>query len=326
MAATSAICALRGSAKIYPLCRAAVLSRLLSGSTKNANKTLVKESTTEDEHSPRDPLAVLKALASTVEPTALAPPKELYEDVLLLPRTPRKREECKAAMMSGRKAAEFVISRYPQLFPMRKPEPAWPRPDPQVLDIQEEDDLKSLITQMKPQEAIEAYEKLLELGVAISLETQNDLLDLVAFFGVSNITTEEVEKASEESSSSSSSESSDEMESSDDEPEVILKDRYENTWSMDNYAEQLFSKMETKNGRTYEAMILALFKHNNYKRAFELYEEMRQQGFQANVNTYAVLFTKSMDQYGRGQKLWEGIERLIGEMKKAPAVKPNLGR
>ncbi|XP_031551769.1 pentatricopeptide repeat domain-containing protein 3, mitochondrial-like, partial [Actinia tenebrosa] len=240
----------------------------------------------------RDPLAVLKVLAGTVQPTALAPPRELFEDFGLYPKSPRKREECKIARTSGLKAADFILHKYPQLFPMRKAEPGWPDMN-QGGAIETEQDLKDIIAEMKAQEAITGYEKLLKDGVPVSLQTRNDLLDLVAYYGtISAAEPVDTVKSGSLEGESSSSESSDESSSDEEEVENV---RHKRTWSMDNYAEKLFKSMEDKNSRSYDAMILALLKHNYYERAFELFEHMREQNFQEFLFLYCILPSRKGD-------------------------------
>ncbi|XP_031567097.1 pentatricopeptide repeat domain-containing protein 3, mitochondrial-like isoform X2 [Actinia tenebrosa] len=93
---------------------------------------------------------------------------------------------------------------------------------------------------------------------------------------------------------------------------------------MDNYAEKLFKSMEDKNSRSYDAMILALLKHNYHERAFELFEDMREQNFQASIYTYNGLINKSYVFYGYGEKLWSAVLNLIEHMKQEPVVLPDL--
>ncbi|XP_031567098.1 uncharacterized protein LOC116302045 [Actinia tenebrosa] len=184
-----------------------------------------EQNVTEDgeKSTKRDPLTVLKVLAGTVQPTALAPPRELFEDFGLYLKSPRKREECKIARTSGFKAADFILHKYPQLFPMRKAEPDWPDMN-QGGAIETEQDLKDIIAEMKPQEAITGYEKLLKDGVPVSLQTRNDLLDLVGYYGT--ISAAEPKSGSLEGESSSS-ESSDESSSDEEEVENV---RHKRTW------------------------------------------------------------------------------------------------
>ncbi|XP_015747586.1 PREDICTED: pentatricopeptide repeat domain-containing protein 3, mitochondrial-like [Acropora digitifera] len=128
----------------------------------------------------RDPLAVLKILASTVKPVPNLSNPEFVEDIFLLPRSKDKQDACLAAKQSGRKAAEFVISRCPGIFPLRKPNPEWISGLAKATDSKTESDLQYFIKATDARNAILSFERLKEQGVEVSLDTQNDLLDLTA--------------------------------------------------------------------------------------------------------------------------------------------------
>ncbi|PFX32587.1 pentatricopeptide repeat domain-containing protein 3, mitochondrial-like [Stylophora pistillata] len=273
----------------------------------------------------RDPFAVLRALESTVKPTHFMPNPEFIEDANLLPKKRDMKEKCFWAKRSGVEAAKFVISNCPGIFPLWNANPAW-KVDAQTVaddDIQTEDQLKALIEDHKARKAAQIFEKFKEQGVEVSLETQNLLLDLVAY----KLGTESAEKTltSEERSEYLETSDADTDEStmgSDDELSTPQNDGDRDTllWNSDNYAEQLFKSMMTKDGRTYEAMILGLIKFRAYKRAFDmLIDGMRANGHQASLLTYNYLI-KGISRLAN----WEMVQILIKEMGKAPVVIPDI--
>ncbi|XP_046850539.1 pentatricopeptide repeat-containing protein 3, mitochondrial-like [Xenia sp. Carnegie-2017] len=125
---------------------------------------------------------VLEALASTVRPTGNASLHGFFEDPFLMPRASNRKNEFIKAREEGRKAAEYIIKSYGHLFPLRKPEPAWPL-DMSDIEGSDEKALLDWISLKHTGEAINLYEKLILKGVPVSLETENKLLELTGYFG-----------------------------------------------------------------------------------------------------------------------------------------------
>ncbi|KAM7452485.1 pentatricopeptide repeat domain-containing protein 3 [Porites harrisoni] len=294
----------------------------------------------------RDPLAVLKALASTVKPAPNLPNPEFIEDMFLLPRSKAKQEACLMAKQSGREAAAFVISRCPEMFPLREPNPMWITEDlvKKVTDVKTEKDLKGFIKVHDARNAILSYECLKEQGVEVSLNTQNQLLDLAAN-QLGNIPVELVLKPNTEEikfdeKMQGGDPEEDNIESVDDvtgsDPDLIQQ---ENTgkassemlasktvtpeWRNDNYAMQMFQSMTTKNATTYETMILGFIKYRCYRDAYDLFIEMRDHGHQASLFTYNLLF-KAISRSNYIDSKWEKAQGLVKSMGEEPVVLPNL--
>ncbi|KAL5471434.1 hypothetical protein EMCRGX_G029553 [Ephydatia muelleri] len=131
----------------------------------------------------RDPHAVLKALASTVTP--LNDPLSFGGRSIADPLAPHNRfehMEYVRAREAGKNAAKFTIHRWPKMFPkmdsvMEAERVHWNN---------DEAGLKYLIEQKKTTKAYKLYRKLKEEGVAVSLEAQNGLLGLLAYYGPGN--------------------------------------------------------------------------------------------------------------------------------------------
>lgn len=286
----------------------------------------------------RDPLAVLKILASTVKPVPNLSNPEFVEDIFLLPRSKDKQDACLAAKQSGRKAAEFVISRCPGIFPLRKPNPEWISGLAKATDSKTESDLQYFIKATDARNAILSFERLKEQGVEVSLDTQNDLLDLTAqrlgnipakqvfgFEEVSQESDESLGKGLEEDVGDSESDVLDREELRRGGKPSKEKDDYAfaSEWRKDSYAMEMFHNMETKNGKTYEAMVLGLMKYRCYLDAYDLFNEMRQLGYQASLFTYNLLF-RAISKSRSFDSKWEKAKELIKNMAEEPVVLPNL--
>ncbi|XP_068745471.1 small ribosomal subunit protein mS39-like isoform X1 [Montipora capricornis] len=294
----------------------------------------------------RDPMAVLKALASTVKPVPNLPNPEFIEDLVLLPRSKAKQEACLAAKQSGCEAAAFVISRCPGSFPLREPNPVWISGLAKAADSKSEKDLKYFIQANDAKNAILAFERLKEQGIEVSLDSQNDLLDLAAQH-LGNIPAKQVLAFGEVTLGSIESEGK-KMESleedllSDSELDedrdlgisgqersngTITEDGDKNPgtseWRNDNYAMEMFDSMETKNGKTYEVMVLGFLKYRSYKDAYNLFREMRQLGFQASLFTYNLLL-RAISKSRQFDFKWDRAKELIQSMGEEPVVLPDL--
>ncbi|XP_020619178.1 pentatricopeptide repeat domain-containing protein 3, mitochondrial-like isoform X2 [Orbicella faveolata] len=290
----------------------------------------------------RDPMAVLRALASTVQPNPALPSPEFFEDAFLLPKAKFKQAECLLAKKSGVEAAKYVISKCPEIFPLRKPNPMWEIEDvaTDIADVQSEEQLKGFIKTRNAKNAVQAYERLKEQGVEVSLETQNELLDLAAQHlgnvsveealepvetGSSFLTIETKEEKADTDDGDSNSDSDSVDEGFDDEARNEDNDYnpVRNQWKKGNYAEQMFESMTTKDGSTYEAMVLGLVKHNSGSEAYELFKEMRATGHQVSVMTYYLMFM-GIAKCDDVENKWEKALNLVKLMGEEPIVLPNL--
>lgn len=290
----------------------------------------------------RDPLAVLKALASTVKPAPNLPNPEFIEDMFLLPRSKVKQEACLLAKQSGREAAAFVMSRCPGIFPLREPNPMWITEQPvhQVDDVKTEKDLKSFIKAHDARNAILSYERLQGQGVEVSLDTQNELLDLAAQ-RLGNIPADTVLTPDQEETKFSSMKSEEDIiagaqEEIDSGPDFVDQENDGKTtnealpdktvtpeWRNDNYAMQMFNTMTTKNARTYEVMVLGFLKYRCYLDAYNLFNEMRKHSHQASLFTYNLLF-KAIARSNHIDSKWEKAKDVVKCMGEEPVVLPNL--
>jgi len=277
-------------------------------------------------------MAVLKALATTVKPVPHhLPNPEFVEDMSLFPRSKAKQEACLAAKQSGREAAEFVMSRCPGIFPLREPNPRWISEDTVInaAEVKTEKDLKYFIKTRDAKNAILAYERLKKEGIEVSLDTQNDLLDLAAQH-LGNIpaklmlTSDETMDVEENKSRSAEEDSVDSDSDQENESRTNKTDTpVTPEWRSDNYASQMFESMITKNAKTYEIMVLGFIKYRCYRDAYNLFNEMHEHGHQASVFTYNLLF-KAISRSQYIDSKWAIAKELVKSMSEEPVVLPNI--
>ncbi|XP_028403343.1 pentatricopeptide repeat domain-containing protein 3, mitochondrial-like isoform X2 [Dendronephthya gigantea] len=258
------------------------------------------------EYSPElkeEKLKVLKALASTIKYVPNAPIHGFFEDPFLMPRSSIRKNEFAKAREEGKKAAEYIIKTYPHLFPLRKPEPAWPKE--LSLDVKGNDErtLQDLIALKQIEKAIRLYEQLVAKGESVSLDCENSLLELTGYYGF--------QRSDADSKSSKDSPYN----------ETIERQK----WSSKNFAHQLFKRMSNKNGRSYEAMILSLLKFQSKKLALEIFDEMKEKGFKGSVFLYNRLIESSEQLCSDETDPWTFSQDIVKHLNSEPAVRPNLG-
>lgn len=94
-------------------------------------------------------------------------------------------------------------------------------------------------------------------------------------------------------------------------------------WINDSFAEILFNSMD-KTSQSYCALIQGLTKFNQHERAFELYKEMKQNGFLCNTETYNSLIRIIPYLRESSESRWALAEEFLGSMRDEQ-IKPNLG-
>lgn len=323
-------CSCRNLRHVQQTASIARLSRSIF-SSKNV-LTQAKEAKTDAERTQtdvygrkkRDRLTVLKALSSTVGQVPNKPDYRFFDDVVLNPRSLMKQRELLLAMESGTKAAEYVLKKYPDLFPMRQPVPAWPKESVLIVDDMEEtvDNLQLLMTNSDNiPKVINLYEKLKEKEL-LSIDIHNDVLDFVSFHTVAGSLMEQDDKASTTSSSSSSSSSEGEADATIQESEETKSAK--STWRIDGYAEKLFAELKDQsNSRTYEVFILGLIKHDEQLRAFHLFKEFDNNNMHGSLFFYNSLLSQVCSVREGDKNRWDMVEEIVASMKRSQ-VAPNV--
>eukprot|EP00794_Sanderia_malayensis_P005421 gene5421-6099_t len=295
----------------------------------------------------RDPLAVLKALSSTVKKVPGSPDVGFFEDAYLTPRSDYTRREYLAALESGRDAAEFVIKKYPDLFKLREPVPAWPDEYTTFEELEDEETLNYLIKTDNVENAVSLYEVLKQKGEKLSLHSMNAFLDLVAFHGIGMQNTIaqssnasiwhcfhilfQLEKVDSSSSSSDSDSSSDEEgqaidASSDKSGTGTYGFKTRKLLSENSLAATLFTNMDDKNAETYEAFILGLLKHGEFDSACKYLGEMRSNGHKASTFLYNQFLRNviSNDEVGDTRAKWNLAQEFVEKIKDDATVIPDI--
>nr|XP_048279328.1 pentatricopeptide repeat domain-containing protein 3, mitochondrial isoform X3 [Myodes glareolus] len=265
-----------------------------------------------------DKVAVLQALATTVNRDPTAVPYVYQDDPYLIPTSTVESRSFLLAKKSGENAAKFIINSHPKYFQKDVAEPHIPclMPEsfePQIEDVSEAA-LKERIRLRKVKASVDLFDQLLQAGTTVSLETTNSLLDLLCYYGDQEPPadypfqqtehTENLEEATEESNQTSKMKTI--------------------PWKTQNNAERIFALMPEKNAHSYCTMIRGMVKHRAYARALNLYTELLNNRLRADVYTFNALIEAKMflpDE--KFEDKWNSILDLLKHMV-AQKVKPNL--
>ncbi|XP_031238019.1 pentatricopeptide repeat domain-containing protein 3, mitochondrial isoform X2 [Mastomys coucha] len=265
-----------------------------------------------------DKVAVLQALASTVNRDPTAAPYVFQDDPYLIPTSAMESHSFLLAKKSGETAAKFIINSYPKYFQKDIAEPHIPclMPEyfePQIEDISEAA-LKERIKLKKAKASVDMFDQLLQAGTTVSLETTNSLLDLLCYYGDREPPAdyplqqtehlENLEEAAEGNNPTSKMEA--------------------HPWKAQNNAERIFALMPEKNARSYCTMIRGMVKHRAYAQALNLYTELLNNRFRADVYTFnALIEATTFILHEKFEDKWNDILDLLKHMV-AQKVKPNL--
>ncbi|XP_028618155.1 pentatricopeptide repeat domain-containing protein 3, mitochondrial isoform X2 [Grammomys surdaster] len=263
-------------------------------------------------------VAVLQALASTVNRDPTAVPYVFQDDPFLIPTSTMESRSFLLAKKSGETAAKFIINSHPKYFQKDIAEPHIPCLMPEYFEPQIEDvseaALKERIKLKKVKASVDIFDQLLQAGTTVSLETTNSLLDLLCYYGDQEPPAdypfqqtehlENLEEATEENNQTS------EMESG--------------PWKAQNNAERIFALMPEKNAHSYCTMIRGMVKHRAYAQALNLYTELLNNRLSADVYTFnALIEAKTFILSEKFEEKWNDILDLLKHMV-AQKVKPNL--
>ncbi|XP_076990978.1 small ribosomal subunit protein mS39 isoform X2 [Tamandua tetradactyla] len=270
-----------------------------------------------------DKVAVLQALASTVNRDATAAPPAFQDDPYLIPASSVESRSFLLAKKSGENAAKFIINSHPKYFQKDIAEPHIPclMPEyfkPQIEEVSEAA-LKERIKLKKVQASVDMYDQLLQAGTTVSLETSNSLLDLLCYYGGQEPLadyhfqqierSEELEEAKEQNNEKSRKRGS---------------HQFGVAWREKNNAERIFAVMPEKNAHSYCTMIRGMVKHQANMQALNLYNELLNNRLTADVYTFnALIQAKSLVTDEKFEEKWSSILELLKEMV-AQNVKPNL--
>ncbi|XP_052576350.1 pentatricopeptide repeat domain-containing protein 3, mitochondrial isoform X1 [Peromyscus californicus insignis] len=265
-----------------------------------------------------DKVAVLQALASTVNRDPTAVPYVFQDDPYLIPTSTVESRSFLLAKKSGKNAAKFIINSYPKYFQKNVAEPHIPCLMPECFEPQIEDvseaALKERIRLRKVKASVDLFDQLLQAGTTVSLETTNNLLDLLCYYGDQEPPADCPFQQPEHA-------------------ENLEEDAEENnqtfrmktiSWKAQNNAERVFALMPEKNARSYCTMIQGMVKHRAYAQALNLYTELLNNRLRADVYTFnALIEAKVFTPNEKFEEKWNNILDLLKHML-AQKVKPNL--
>ncbi|XP_034272041.1 small ribosomal subunit protein mS39 [Pantherophis guttatus] len=301
-----------------------------SGSFREAGERYYSENATLPEKSPIlkeetiflprkktwDKSAVLQALALTVSRDITAVPYTFQDDPYLIPRNSSEHHFFSMSKASGQNAAKFVINTHPELFEKDYAEPHIQSFMPKRLELQLEEvsevALKNLIQLRKVKASVNMYDQLLQAGTSIPLETSNSLLDLLCFYG-------DTEPDQENDSS---------LEKQEETPPRRQFARNSSksqqiTWRENNNAERIFHLMPEKNAHSYCTMVRGMVKHGECEKAFNMYADLVNKNFKADVSTFNTLILAAVDVKEKYIEKWACIEDLLRQMAEQD-IQPNL--
>ncbi|XP_065647272.1 small ribosomal subunit protein mS39 isoform X2 [Hydra vulgaris] len=228
----------------------------------------------------RDKLTVLKVLSSTVKQIPNRPHYRLWDDVILNPRSNIKQNEILLALESGEKAADFVLEKYPHLFPLREPVPPWPKKSISSEDIEEtvENLVWLLQNSSNVEKVVKLYEKI-KLSEKLSTDVHNQMLEFVCFHDIPG---SKVENGATE----------------------VVK-----------YADLLYAEIKSPtNHKAHEVMILGLLKYGKTEEAFKLYEEINKEDFKGSLFFYNSLLTNIYNSFSNNATRWKAAEDITSSM------------
>ncbi|XP_049712719.1 pentatricopeptide repeat domain-containing protein 3, mitochondrial [Elephas maximus indicus] len=269
-----------------------------------------------------DKVAVLQALASTVNRDPTAAPYAFQDDPYLVPASFPESRSFLLAKKSGENAAKFIINSYPEYFQKDIAEPHIPCLMPECFEPQiegiSEAALKERIKLRKVKASVDMFDQLLQAGTAVSLETTNSLLDLLCYYGdqepqadyhfQQTEKSEELEEATEEAN---------------EEPRKTGR-HLGGTWREKNNAERIFALMPEKNAHSYCTVIRGMVKHQANKQALKLYTELLNNRLSADVYTFnALIKATALTGNDKYEVKWNKIQELLKHMV-AQKVKPSL--
>ncbi|XP_052010630.1 pentatricopeptide repeat domain-containing protein 3, mitochondrial [Xyrauchen texanus] len=267
-------------------------------------------------------VAVLQALASTVNKDPTASHYRFQDDPFLIPRTSGEFKLFSLSQESGRNAAKYFINKYPKYFQKNYAEPHIPCLMPETLEAQiEEVSEAALIERIqlrKVKAAVDLYDQLLQAGTSVSSDVTNELLDLICFYGDHD----PVQENNPEQRTDDTEDVQDELQSKKGRPPKA-SDLLRTAWKENNNAERIFALLSEPNTRSYSALIRGMVKHGAYSKAFSTYTDLLNNRLTADVHTFNALITAAPEVQEKYNEKWELIVDLLKQMSEQK-VKPNL--
>jgi len=254
------------------------IRRIVSAMSTEASKSTTKfeEEIEIPDRIERSPTDILEALASTVGKDYTAPHYRYYDDPWLTPYTTYEKRNFWIAKESGRNAARYILDRHPSLFEKNRivAEPPIHAFQPRaVLNIDNvtPELLDNYISNLQVEDGVTVYKLLKEKKKRISGETEQALLELLAY------NAEEEELTFENRTTKGM---------------IISK----TNWSTGGLAEQLYSSLQTPEARL--AVLVGTAKYQMFSRTSQMWEEMAANEDMVPVEGYnAIIYVQSANDF-----------------------------
>ncbi|KAM9062377.1 pentatricopeptide repeat domain-containing protein 3, mitochondrial isoform X1 [Sarcophilus harrisii] len=272
-----------------------------------------------------DNVAVLQALASTIQRDPTAAYYTFQDDPYLIPVTSSEARMFLLSKASGQNAAKYIINTNPSFFEKYRAEPHIPCLMPEYLEPQLEEvseaALQERIRLRKVKASVDMFDQLLQAGTSVSLETTNNLLDLLCYYGDQEPPREEQPHQIDESEELEEAEDNLTKKSSKQKKAAESQPRI--TWKANNNAERIFHLMPEKNAHSYCTLIRGMVKHHADEKAFTVYTDLLNNRLRADVHTFNALIDASASVRDRNEEKWTLVLDLLRQMTEQK-VKPNL--
>uniref|UniRef100_A0A4W3IC74 Small ribosomal subunit protein mS39 n=1 Tax=Callorhinchus milii TaxID=7868 RepID=A0A4W3IC74_CALMI len=248
-------------------------------------------------------------LASTVNRDPTAAHYRFQDDSYLIPKTSPEFRLYSLSQESGRTAAKYIFSNYPNFFQRDFAEPSIPCLMPQQLEplIEEisEAALKERIQLRKVKDSVSLYDQLVQAGTPLSLGTTNGLLDLLCVYG-------DQEPPSDDQIELGEGES------------LKRRGRLRKASELDNNnAERIFNLMPERNEHSFCTLIRGMVKFGAYTKAINMYTDLLNNRMKADVHTFNALIAAAPELKEKYNEKLDFIVDLLKQMAEQE-VRPNL--
>ncbi|XP_072898319.1 small ribosomal subunit protein mS39 [Hemitrygon akajei] len=271
-----------------------------------------------------DKLAVLQALATTVNRDPTAAHYSFQDDPYLIPRTSPEYRLYSLSQESGHNAARYIVNTYPKLFQKDFAEPSIPCLMPQQLEplISEvtEDALKERIQLRRVKESVDLYDQLVQAGTPVSLETTNTLLDLLCVYGDQEPPREnQLEPGAMDNQNEVKVDSQKRWRGRPRKASDLLAV----TWRANNNAERIFNLMPERNEHSFYTIIRGMVKYGAYTKAVNMYTDLLNNRMKADVHTFNALISAVPELKEAYNERIDFLLELLKQMAEQK-VQPNL--
>eukprot|EP00062_Callorhinchus_milii_P012892 gi/632960409/ref/XP_007896180.1/ PREDICTED: pentatricopeptide repeat domain-containing protein 3, mitochondrial isoform X1 [Callorhinchus milii] len=269
-----------------------------------------------------DKLAVLQALASTVNRDPTAAHYRFQDDSYLIPKTSPEFRLYSLSQESGRTAAKYIFSNYPNFFQRDFAEPSIPCLMPQQLEplIEEisEAALKERIQLRKVKDSVSLYDQLVQAGTPLSLGTTNGLLDLLCVYGDQEPPSDDQIELGEGESLPAAMNTQKRRGRLRKASELLTI-----TWRDNNNAERIFNLMPERNEHSFCTLIRGMVKFGAYTKAINMYTDLLNNRMKADVHTFNALIAAAPELKEKYNEKLDFIVDLLKQMAEQE-VRPNL--